>query len=177
MFLQKRLLQKGKLRTRVLLPVMIGCVALASACVAPPTPPSGPTITGQACPADSGVTVVVDYTALNNSIVVACAAGPQASGLSALAAAGFSQTEVPTYPGAVCTINAQPAQGFPFCWETGGYWGYYSAADRSAAWGYSPVGAADGPLAEGSVEGWAWQPDFSDNVPRLAISGLATYTP
>ena len=177
MFLQKMLLQKGKLRTRVLLPVMIGCVALASACVPPPTPPSGPTITGQACPADSGVTVVVDYTALNNSIVVACAAGPQASGFAALTATGFTYTEVPTYPGAVCTINAQPAQGFPFCWETGGYWGYYRSADRSAAWDYSPVGAAEGPLVEGSVEGWVWQADFSDNLPGVSILGLVKYTP
>ncbi len=156
---------------------MIGCVALASACVAPLTPPTGPSITGQACVAGSGVTVVVDYTALNNSIKVACASGPQASGLAALAAAGFTQTEVPTYPGAVCTINNLPAQGFPFCWETGGYWGYYRSTDGAAAWDYSPVGAADGPLVEGSVEGWAWQPDFAGNVPRLAISDLVAYTP
>ncbi|MEX0767843.1 MAG: hypothetical protein WD029_05170 [Microthrixaceae bacterium] len=168
---------RGKLRSRVVVPIMLGCVALVSACVAPPVPVTGPVITGQACPeGDDGVTVVVDYTSLNNSIKVACASGPQASGLAALAAAGFTQTEVPTYPGAVCTINSLPAQGFPFCWETGGYWGYYRS-DRVAAWDYSPVGAADGPLVEGSVEGWAWQPDFVGDVPGVSIAGLAAYTP
>ena len=161
---------------------MISFVALASAsaCVAPPTPSTAPRITGQACAVESGVTVVVDYTALNNSIVIACAAGPQASGFAALAAAGFTYTEVPTYPGAVCTINALPAQGFPFCWETGGYWGYYRSADRAGTWDYSPVGAAEGPLLEGSGEGWVWQADFSDNLPGGSYGGgiqLANYTP
>lgn len=138
--------------------------------------PGGPAIVGQACQPDSGVTVVVDFTALDDTVKIGCAPGTQASGLSALAAAGFTAGSE-SGPGTVCTIDSLPTQGFPYCWTTGGYWGYWKAPDRSTAWDFSPVGATDGPLAQGSVEGWAWAPAFNGAAPRVSVAALAGHTP
>lgn len=141
----------------------------ATACA--PEPPSGPTIVGSPCsPESSGVTVVVDYTALSDLIEVACAPGTQASGLAALSAAGFTTTPVDGFPTAVCTINGRPAAGYPTCWSTGdGYWSYWKS-DGSAPWGFSDTGPGDGPVTAGSWEGWAWHPGYSGDAPRFPVS-------
>lgn len=142
--------------------------------------PEDPTISGVACREGSGVTVVVDFTALDNSIRIGCADGPQANGIAALAAAGFAPTEAtagtPPSTSTVCTLDGLPTEGYPFCWLTGGFWGYWKA-DRPGDWDFSPVGAGQGPLVEGSVEGWAWAPGFDGDAPRLAVGDLDAYVP
>ena len=163
---RKRLFNEGPLRSRVVLPLLLGVAAVVAAC-APTTPPTStttttevttttestttttttttvpepvdPTVTGEACQPGSGVTVVVDFTALDNAVRIGCADGPQASGFAALAAAGFTRTDEPG-PGTTCTIDGLPSEGYPFCWLTGGYWGYYSSPDRTTPWDFSMVG-------------------------------------
>ncbi|NLA37560.1 MAG: hypothetical protein GX868_17990 [Actinobacteria bacterium] len=138
--------------------------------------PVDPTIVGEACQPTSGVTVVVDFTALDNTIQIGCAEGEQADGFAALAATGFTIGNE-SGAGTVCTIDGLPSQGYPYCWLTGGYWSYWKAPNRTTAWDFSPVGAGDGPLAQGSVEGWSWAPAFNGSAPRVTIADLADHTP
>ena len=130
---RKRLFNEGPLRSRVVLPLLLSVAAVVAACAptTPPTStttttdattttvadtttttsttsttvpePLDPTVTGEACQPGSGVTVVVDFTALDNAVRIGCADGPQASGFAALAAAGFTRTDEPG-PGTTCTI-------------------------------------------------------------------------
>jgi hypothetical protein len=138
--------------------------------------PVDPVVTGEACQPSSGVTVVVDFTALDNTVKLGCAPGEQADGFAALAAAGFSVGSE-SGPGTTCTIDGLPTQGYPYCWTGGGYWGYWKSPNRTTAWDFSPVGATDGPIAEGSVEGWAWAPAFNGVAPRVSVADLAAHTP
>lgn len=182
---QRRLLSQG-LRSKALLAVPILAVSLViGACTppddgAPPTTttpePSGPTITGEACRPSSGVTVVVDFTELDDTVRIGCAPGEQTDGLAALANAGFVSGS-DSGPGTVCTIDGLPTEGYPFCWLTGGFWGYWKSPNRSTAWDFSMVGAGDGPIPVGSTEGWAWAPAFDGSAPRVSIADLDDYTP
>lgn len=149
-------------------------MAVTALALAACTPPPAPTYTNGVCPGDSGVTVVVDFTAdLNNQTVVRCALGPQATGIKALQNIGMPvNTNAPNaFPGSVCTIKSLPTQGYPYCWSEGGFWGYWAAADQGSEWGFSPIGAGQGPLTEGSVIGFSWAQGFNSNPPRVAPDG------
>lgn len=139
-------------------------------------PLGAPTVTGQACQPGSGVTVVVDFTRLDNSVKIGCAPGAQANGLAALAAVGFAVGSQ-SGAGTVCTIDNRPTEGYPYCWLTGGYWGYWKAPNRTTPWDFSLVGAGDGPIAQGAVEGWSWAPNFDGVAPRVSVADLAAHTP
>lgn len=182
-----RLFKPGTLRPRAFLalPLVIAALALGACAPTPTGPttttsttvPSGPAVVGQACAPNQGVTVVVDFTDLDDTVRIGCAAGSQASGLSALAAAGFATTEA-TGPGTVCTIRGLPTQGFPFCWSTGdGYWSYWKSPNASTAWDFAPTGPGAGPIGVGAVEGWSWAPAYAGAAPRVAIADLAALTP
>ncbi|NLA36624.1 MAG: hypothetical protein GX868_13210, partial [Actinobacteria bacterium] len=41
------------------------------------------------------------------------------------------------------------------------------------AWDYSMVGAGDGPIAAGSLEGFIWTVGFDGNPPRISVETLA----
>jgi len=135
--------------------------------------PSGPDVVGEACPVGSGVTVVVDFTELDDTVRIGCAPGAPANGFTALAAAGFVTTNE-SGPGTICTIDGLPTEGFPFCWLTGGFWSYWKSPDRDAVWSGSTTGGGSGPLVEGSVEGWSWAPGFSGAAPRVSIAELGS---
>lgn len=176
----------GGLRSRVLLAVVVaGATALIAGCVPESQPPSntttttipepsGPAVVGEFCAPGGGVTVVVDFTDLDDTIRIGCAPGEQANGLDALANAGFAIGDE-AGPGVVCTIDGLPLEGYPFCWLTGGFWGYWRSADGVTAWDFATTGATDGPLPVGSVEGWAWAADFDGGAPRVAIDDLADH--
>ncbi|WP_433273947.1 hypothetical protein ACQPZF_20400 [Actinosynnema sp. CS-041913] len=112
-----------------------------------------PAAQAAACPGTSGVTVVVDFTALGGTVQTACAPGDPATGLAALTGAGFGYAFVPRRPGFVCRINAlpDPCNGAPVT----AYWSYWHA-QPGGAWTYSTSGAAGHDPAPGSVEGWAF---------------------
>lgn len=182
-----RLFRPGALRSRAFLALPLVAAALVVGACAPPTPPPpttttttappGPTVTGEACQPGSGVTVVVDFTALDDSVKIGCAAGQQATGMAALAAAGFTATSE-SGPGTVCTIDGLPTQGFPYCWSSGdGYWSYWRAPDRSSVWSFAQTGPGAGPIAEGAVEGWSWAPAYQDGEPRVSVADLSLHTP
>ena len=161
-----------KIRPRTALPALAAALVMVAASCTTPPPPS--TWTPGACPTDSGVTVVVDFAELSDDVVVRCALGAQASGFDALQNAGFAvgqQTPGQAAPGALCQIDALPAEGYPYCWSTGGYWSYWKADSPGASGGFAPVGPADGPLEEGSVEGWAWAQDFTTDGPSVGSDG------
>lgn len=106
-----------------------------------------------ACSGSTGVTVVVDFTALGGSIVTACDPTDPATGLAALTGAGFTYAFVPRYPGFICTINAKPnpCNGAPAT----AYWSYWHASP-GGTWSYSDLGAGSYNPAAGSVEGWSF---------------------
>jgi len=105
------------------------------------------------CSGTSGVTVVVDFTALGGGSRVECAPGDPASGLAALTGAGFSYSFVPRSPGLVCRIDAlpNPCNGAPVA----AYWSYWHAPS-GGSWTYSTVGAGSYDPAPGTVQGWAF---------------------
>lgn len=152
---------------------IVSCAAIAlGACT--PTPTPAPTYSEGTCPDGSGVTVVVDFSEdLSDEIVVRCALGAQQSGIDALEAIGLSvnENEPDAFPGSVCTLDGLPTQGYPYCWSEGGFWGYWAADDQGSEWGFSPIGAGQGPLTEGGVIGFTWAQDFVSDGPRVTPGG------
>ncbi|MEV7603248.1 flagellar hook-length control protein FliK [Kitasatospora sp. NPDC089797] len=112
-----------------------------------------PAAHADACTGTSGVTVVVDFTALGGDIETGCAPGTPTDGLAALTGAGFTYAFHPRFPGFVCQINVQPnpCNGAP----ASAYWSYWHA-QHGGAWSYSSVGAGGYHPAAGDVEGWAF---------------------
>ncbi|MEV7181008.1 flagellar hook-length control protein FliK [Kitasatospora sp. NPDC093679] len=117
------------------------------------TTATAPPASAAACTGTSGVTVVVDFTALGGSIQTGCAPGDPTSGLAALTGAGFTYAFHPRFPGMVCRINAlpNPCNGAPAT----AYWSYWHAA-HGGPWNYSTLGAGSYDPAPGDVEGWAF---------------------
>lgn len=105
-----------------------------------------------------GVTVVVDFRGLGGGVQQGCAPGSPASGVAALAAAGFGYTYASRQPGFVCRINEKPGADADRCVTTSpasAYWSYWHAAP-GGSWSYSSQGAATYAPARGTVEGWAF---------------------
>ncbi len=127
-----------------------------------------PTVVGEPCPPAQGVTVVLDLAHFDDTIQVACAEGPQASGTTALESAGFSIGWHPLYPGggpdmggAVCQIDGFPTAGYPTCWNVG-FWSYWHAR-ADAQWVFSNCGIDNRTPRQGSVEGWRYEPDWNNH--------------
>lgn len=179
-------------RSKLLAPLVLGILILVSACAPPATgggtpttaPPTTSTTTtipstykNGRCNGSEGVTVVVDLVGFDNSVVVRCAVGPQATGRAALERAGFAH-DPGNYPGTVCQLNGLPTQGHPYCWTSGGYWSYWKSTSAGAPWTFSEWGFTQGPAPQlGHVEGWRfWR--FSDGQtalpPRVGTSGPVT---
>ena len=178
MLSRTRLSNRTRRRSNVVAAIaLLGASALAGVACVPSTPPASTTTTTTApttwtpgaCPSASGVTVVVDR-ATAAAPIVRCAIGAQASGLAALANAGFTAVGEPGVA-PVCQIDGFPTEGFPFCWYTGGYWSYWSAPSRGAAWQFATTGPGAGPVAQGTVQGWAWAPGFAPDGPRVGSDG------
>jgi hypothetical protein len=112
-----------------------------------------PAAQAAACSGNTGVTVVVDFTAFSGGITTGCALGDPATGLAALTGAGFSYSFVPSFPGFICRINTlpNPCNGAP----VSAYWSYWHATP-GGSWSYSGSGAGSYNPAPGTVEGWAF---------------------
>src|SRR5699024_3313261 len=125
--------------------------------------PTGPSITGEACDAGQGVTVVVDFTPAEDAyaagageVSVGCATGEHASIADAAAAAGFV---LGTDGGFLQTIDdiapTPPADSDD---DTMGYWGIYTSSANhlpdgppAESWQYSSVGIDGGPAVVDSA--------------------------
>lgn len=121
-----------------------------------------------ACTGTSGVTVVVDFTALGGGVQVACAPGDPATGLAALQGAGFTVTGTQRWGLAfVCRINGLPTSATDPCVNTPpvtAYWSYWHAPS-GGAWSYSSSGAGSYNPAPGSVEGWSFGSGSAPSIP------------
>ncbi|WDZ82735.1 hypothetical protein PVK37_19925 [Micromonospora cathayae] len=136
--------------------LLVAAVAAVALTVVEPAPRAAH---AAACVGTSGVTVVVDFTALGGTVQVACAPGDPATGLAALQGAGFTVTGTSRWGLAfVCRINGQPTAATEPCVNTPpvtAYWSYWHAPS-GGAWSYSTSGASSYNPAPGSVEGWAF---------------------
>ncbi|MFJ1707053.1 flagellar hook-length control protein FliK [Kitasatospora sp. NPDC088346] len=137
---------------RRLLAALTAAAALTVALVGATTT-AAPPASAAACTGTSGVTVVVDFTALGGGVQTGCAPGDPTSGLAALTGAGFGYAFHPRFPGMVCRINAlpNPCNGAPVT----AYWSYWHAA-HGGPWSYSTLGAGSYDPAPGDVEGRAF---------------------
>jgi hypothetical protein len=143
------------------------CVATAALLL-----PAPPVTAGEQC-----VGVVVDARLLGGDVRTGCAKGDPATGLEALADAGFRYAFAPRQPGLVCQVD-----GVPECADTSTttYWSYWYRPKGSGSWVYSAKGAGSHDPAPGSTEAWVWQdggrrspPDIPlrDICPQVADSG------
>lgn len=125
------------------------------------------------CTEDTGVTVVVDASALDGGVSIRCvpdAAGM--SGLEALKAAGFDVTGTRRYGEAfVCRIDNRPGPGRKLsipgnddyretCANTpptAAMWSYWSADDGD--WAYSQAGPKSAEVEPGDAQGWSFSLD------------------
>ncbi len=147
-------------------------VLVAGACTTPSTP-SGQSYKSGRCAGTEGVTVVVDFTPFEDTVVVRCALGAQENGFSVLDAVDLDH-DPGDIPGTVCQLEGLPAEGHPYCWTTGGYWSYWKAPAAGSPWAFSEWGAGSGPSPEpGAVEGWRFAPfsEGSAQPPRVGTSG------
>ncbi|MEV0392077.1 hypothetical protein [Polymorphospora rubra] len=112
-----------------------------------------------ACTGTTGVTVVVDFTALGGSIEVRCAPGDPATGLAALQGAGFAVTGTARWGLAfICRLDGLPTAATEPCVNTppaSAYWSYWHAP-AGGSWSYSTLGATSYNPAPGTVEGWSF---------------------
>lgn len=164
---------RWNLRAVVVLAASVTLVA--GACTPPPADPSATFRNGR-CVGTEGVTVVIDFAPLSDRVVVRCALGAQTNGFSVLDDARVPRDSGPL-SGVICQLDGLPAQGYPFCWITGGFWSYWNASTAGSPWAYSQVGPGSGPApAPGSVQGWRFAPfgTGAPQPPRVATSGPIT---
>ncbi|WP_016697717.1 prenyltransferase/squalene oxidase repeat-containing protein [Actinoalloteichus spitiensis] len=167
-----------------LLRVSAAAVALfvggGTAVATPAPPPTAPTVTSVEvvapatpgyCPDDDGVTVIVDFQELAaTEPLVACAPGPQETGLDALENAGFEVTGTDRWGTSfICRINGLPTPDTEDCVDTPpahAYWSYWHAPN-GGDWEYSSHGATFRAPPPGSFEGWSFalNRDVDDNPP------------
>jgi hypothetical protein len=125
------------------------------------------------CTDDSGVTVVVDFSALGGDVVVRCAGGPGGqgfTGLDALTEAGFSVAGTQRWGMEfVCRLQGRPTAREDLvipgddsyhedCGDTPpetAYWGYWYASN-GGSWKYSSISAASHTTIKGGFEGWSF---------------------
>lgn len=132
--------------------VLGAAVLFGSFFVAPAAATAAPAgFVGEACTAEEGVTVVVDFTDSGGQVEVACAAGAPENGRDALESAGFTAED--SMPGMICAINSRPDP----CPEEfdGNYWSYWLAGD-DGEWESYMVGADEAEPAPGAIEGWRY---------------------
>jgi hypothetical protein len=129
----------------------------------------------QFCPDGTGVSVVVDLTVLDPDALpeVGCATDlpAEADGFDVLEAAGFEvETRDFGWGVAICTIDELPELPEGECFDpAGGYWSYWTATP-GGPWTEQQVGAGDTRPATGTIEGWAWAPQWPADAPRVSTT-------
>lgn len=151
---------------RLLLQAAVLCLS-ALPLAGSPSPASAQSWTSGPCEDPDGITVVVDFAAFRDEVVVRCAPAPVESGYDALTKVGLEYTPTQRFPGFLCRIEGLPADD-P-CANTpppDAYWGYWRA-ERGGGWTYSQHGPATTNPPPGPVEGWAFSTG-DDTPPREA---------
>jgi len=159
-----------------------GVVALGSVIVpSVASPAPAPAAVAGACTDTTGITVVVDFSAFGEGVVVRCAPQPVRSGFDALTRAGFAFAGTTQFPGLLCRIDGEPASdpchGAP---PPDAYWGYWHAP-RAGSWTYSSSGAGSRVPSAGSVEGWSFgdrdEPGMAPPAPATTETTRPATTP
>lgn len=142
------------------------------------------------CTTDTGVTVIADFTDLDQSgdgrpdygIVARCVPGPVQTGVAALQQAGLSPAGTRQYGLAfICRIANRPAADEPLavkgnagyteqCDQTppdAAHWEYWTASN-GGMWAYSSVGAGSRRPVAGGFEGWSFSLNNSHHPPGVA---------
>jgi len=116
--------------------------------------------TGGHCPAGTGVTVAVDFSAFGKGTVVRCAPGKPATGIAALQQAGFTVAGTANLGLAfVCRIQSLPSATQTLCATTPpptAYWAYFHALAGATTWSFSSLGATSYRPPQGSIDAWAF---------------------
>jgi hypothetical protein len=163
-------------RALVSLALAAGTLAGLAGTVSPATSSAA---TGS-CTSTSGVTVVVDFTALRGHVERGCAPGAPATGLAALKEAGFLVAGTEQYGDAfVCRINGLPDPGQQSCETTppaNAYWAYFHAVGGATTWSFSALGAASYTPPPGSIDGWAFGSGAPPSVPPQEVTTTTTTT-
>ena len=145
---------------------LLGAVALLAGATAPMALSSAPAHAAGGC-TSQGVTVVVDFGALGGGVQQNCApGGGKAAAL--FGAVHHTLGRVQTMPGAVCSVDAKPANPCPQMPPATAYWALFWTDGSSGKWAYSSLGVdALSVPADGSVA-LAWQSSAGTRAPGIA---------
>lgn len=134
-------------------------------------------VSGEACPAGEGVTVVVDFPGRDEAdpgeVVVGCAPEAGVTGTEALRAAGFADTRDAATM--ICAIDDVPdpcPTEFEGVWWS--YWYADTAGDDPGGWQAYGEGSDTALTQAGRVEGWRYA-DGSEG-PRVDLAALPAGT-
>ncbi|MFD0559770.1 hypothetical protein FB566_0421 [Stackebrandtia endophytica] len=126
------------------------------------------------CPDATGVTVIIDFQELGGDVIIRCAPGDQATGLTALKNAGIEITGTNRWGEAfICRIEGKPGADTEPCIDTPpatAYWSYWHASN-GGEWTYSQWGVMNRKPPPGSFEGWSFSKDKTETTnppPRYA---------
>lgn len=144
----------------------------APALLAPISAPSASADPIGDCNTQSGVIVVVDFSAFNGAVQRGCSAAG-GSGLQVLQSSFNAQGTQQYKLLFICRISDGarylPTPADQDCLNTppgNAYWSYWHADPGQSTWSYSSTGAASSNPGPGSVDGWA----FGDSNTRPAVS-------
>jgi hypothetical protein len=140
-----------------------GTVVAAGAWVLPAGPAAAAT-----CSSSGGVSVVVDFSKLGGGIAGTCVAGGGGDSAGSLFEQDHDLTRVARFPGAVCKVDATPAdmqcQNMP---ADDAYWGLFWS-DGSGGWVYSSEGVDSLDVPDGGSVAFAWQDGGGRDLPGIA---------
>ncbi len=132
--------------------------------------PAAPPAAADACSADTGVTVVVDFNQLaaGHPQGTCVSGGGGATARSLFRSAGFAMQDAQRQPGFVCRVNQLPDEDRERCVNTppgSAYWGlWWSRGDAGAGWVYASEGVDSLNVPDGGMVAFAWDQQ-SGNVP------------
>jgi hypothetical protein len=113
-----------------------------------------------ACTAQSGVTVIVDFTAFGGDIERGCDPGQPETALEAIHTAGFATAGTARYGDAfVCRIDGRPSPEKEACTDTppaSSSWSFYFARPTDRGWTYSAAGVLGYQPPSGSLIAFAF---------------------
>lgn len=146
--------------------VVVALVAAAAWLALPAT--SAPAWAGEACPGDSGVTVVVDFHELGGPVTGGCVGnggGMYAEDL--FEAEGIDLDFATRQPGFVCRVQGKPAS--EPCVNTApadAYWAlWWSDGDTGSTWQYSSQGVKTLRVPDGGLVAFSWDERPGDSRP------------
>jgi hypothetical protein len=142
----------------VLSKLLAATAGVAIACCAFAAP--GGAASASACNAQSGVTVIVDFTHFGGDIERGCDPGQPQTALDALHTAGFVTAGTARYGDAfVCRIDGRPSPAHEACTDTppaSSSWSFYFARPSDRRWTYSAAGVLSYRPPAGSLVAFAF---------------------